>query len=74
MDRIKHQQFSFNASIAIFYLVLQNSSMPTTGIALHLHLTPKTIEYHKYQIILKLNVQTCAQLISYAVKHGITSI
>ena len=43
-------------------------------IAVHLHLTAKTIEYHKYQIMLKLNVQTSAQLISYAVKHGITSI
>ena len=42
-------------------------------IAAHLHLTAKTIEYHKYQIMLKLNVQTSAQLISYAVKHGMTS-
>ena len=43
-------------------------------IALHLHLTAKTIEYHKYQIMLKLNVQSSAQLIAYAVKHGITSV
>jgi len=43
-------------------------------IAVLLHLTAKTIEYHKYQIMQKLNVQTSAQLISYAVKHGITSI
>ena len=43
-------------------------------IAAHLHRTAKTIEYHKYQIMKKLKVQTSAQLISYAVKHGITSI
>ncbi len=43
-------------------------------IAAHLHLTPKTIEYHKYQIMRKLNVQTGAQLIQYAVKHGTSSI
>ena len=43
-------------------------------IAAHLHLTPKTIEYHKSRIMLKLNVQTSAQLIQYAVKHGISSV
>ena len=43
-------------------------------IAAHLHLKRKTVEYHKYQIMLKLNVQTSAQLISYAVKHGIASV
>ena len=43
-------------------------------IAANLHLTAKTIEYHKYQIMLKLNVQTSAQLIQYAVKHGISSV
>ncbi len=43
-------------------------------IAAHLHLTPKTIEYHKYQIMLKLHVKTSAQLIQYAVKHGISSV
>ena len=43
-------------------------------IAVNLNLSAKTIEYHKYQIMLKLNVQSSAQLISYAVKHGITSV
>ena len=42
-------------------------------VAVQLHLAAKTIEYHKYQIMLKLNVQTSAQLISYAVKHGMAS-
>ncbi len=42
-------------------------------IAVHLHLAKKTIEYHKYQIMRKLNVQTSAQLIQFAVKHGISS-
>ena len=43
-------------------------------IAAHLHLTRKTIEYHKSRIMVQLNVKTSAQLIQYAVKHGITSI
>ena len=43
-------------------------------IAVHLHLTAKTVEYHKSRIMLKLNVQTSAQLIQYAVKHGISSV
>ena len=43
-------------------------------IATNLHLATKTIEYHKYQIMRKLNVQTSAQLIQYAVKHGISSV
>ncbi|MCH6558690.1 MAG: response regulator transcription factor [Nitrospirae bacterium] len=43
-------------------------------IAAHLHLTRKTIEYHKSRIMLQLNVQTSAQLIHYAVKHGISSV
>ena len=41
---------------------------------MHLHLTSKTIEYHKYKIKLKLIVQTSDQLISYAVKHGMVSV
>ncbi len=43
-------------------------------IAAHLHLTRKTIEYHKSRIMLQLNVNTSAQLIQYAVKHGISSV
>ena len=38
-------------------------------IAAHLHLTPKTIEYHKYQIMLKLNVKSSAQLIQIGRAH-----
>ena len=40
----------------------------------YLHLTRKTIEYHKSRIMLQLNVNTSAQLIQYAVKHGISSV
>ncbi len=43
-------------------------------IAAHLHLTPKTIEYHKSRLMLQLNVNTSAQLIQYAVRHGISSV
>ncbi len=43
-------------------------------IAAHLHITPKTIEYHKYQIMLRLNLQTSPQLISSAVKHAVAGV
>ncbi len=39
---------------------------------MHFRLTAKTIEYHKYQIMLSLIVQTSAQLISYVVKYGMS--
>ena len=41
-----------------------------SGRPVELHVTAKTIEYRKYQIMLKLHLQTSPQLISYAVKHG----
>ncbi len=43
-------------------------------IAAHLHLTRKTIEYHKSRIMVQLNVKTSAPLVQYAVKHGISSV
>ena len=39
-----------------------------------LSLSRKTVEYHKYRMMDLLGVQTTAELIQYAVKHGITPI
>ncbi|MEE9130686.1 MAG: hypothetical protein V3T84_11760 [Phycisphaerales bacterium] len=41
---------------------------------MHRSVTPKTVEYRKSRIMLELNVKTSAQLIQYAVKHGISSV
>ncbi|HYR25372.1 MAG TPA: response regulator transcription factor [Aquabacterium sp.] len=38
-----------------------------------LHLSPKTVSTHKMRLMQKLNLQTNADLLKYAVRHGITS-
>jgi DNA-binding NarL/FixJ family response regulator len=38
-----------------------------------LHISPRTVEFHKYRIMEELNLQTNAELIRYAVKNGIVS-
>jgi DNA-binding NarL/FixJ family response regulator len=42
-------------------------------IADELHLSPKTVSTHKMRLMQKLNLQTNADLLKYAVRHGITS-
>lgn len=38
-----------------------------------LHLSPRTIEFHKYRMLDSLGLRTTAELIQYAVKHGMGS-
>lgn len=42
-------------------------------IADELHLSPKTVSTHKMRLMQKLELQTNADLLKYAVRHGITS-
>lgn len=42
-------------------------------IADELHVSPKTVSTHKMRLMQKLNLQTNADLLKYAVRHGITS-
>lgn len=42
-------------------------------IADDLHLSPKTVSTHKMRLMQKLGLQTNADLLKYAVRHGITS-
>ncbi len=42
-------------------------------IATILHISTRTVEFHKYRIMGDLNLRTNAELIQYAVKHGIVS-
>ena len=42
-------------------------------IASLLNISARTAEYHKYQMMRDLGVKTVADLVRYAVKHGIIS-
>jgi len=39
-----------------------------------LNISPRTAEFHKYRIMEQLNIKTSAELIQYALKHGIVSL
>jgi DNA-binding NarL/FixJ family response regulator len=43
-------------------------------IAARLHLSPKTVEFHKHQIMAEFNVKSNAGLVLFAVKRGLISI
>lgn len=38
-----------------------------------LHISPRTVEFHKYSLMAKLNLKTGSALVQYAIKHGITA-
>jgi DNA-binding NarL/FixJ family response regulator len=42
-------------------------------VAALLRLSPRTVETHKYQIMAALGLQTTAELIRYALEHGLTT-
>jgi DNA-binding NarL/FixJ family response regulator len=42
-------------------------------IALKLHLSPRTVEFHKYRIMDELGLRTTAELSRYAARHGIVT-
>jgi DNA-binding NarL/FixJ family response regulator len=46
----------------------------TRQIAALLHISPKTVEFHRRQIMDKLGVSSFAELIKYAIREGLTTI
>jgi DNA-binding NarL/FixJ family response regulator len=42
-------------------------------IAAILHISPRTVETHKYKIMDDLGLKTSAEVVQYAIKHGIVS-
>jgi DNA-binding NarL/FixJ family response regulator len=56
--------------------VLQHLAEGKTAkeIASVLEISTKTVEFHKYKMMEQLNIKTSAELIQYAIKHGIISI
>ncbi len=43
-------------------------------IAAILDISPRTVEFHKYNIMEKLGLRTTAELTQYAIKHGVVSV
>ena len=43
-------------------------------IASIMNISPRTVEFHKYTMMSKLNLKTNSALIQYAIKHGITTV
>jgi DNA-binding NarL/FixJ family response regulator len=39
-----------------------------------LNISPRTVEFHKYSLMKKLNLKTGSALVQYSIKHGITVI
>ncbi len=37
-------------------------------------ISPRTVEFHKYKMMEQLNVKTSAELVGYAIKHGIVMV
>tara|TARA_R110002096_G_scaffold19654_12_gene65535 strand:- start:5137 stop:5778 length:642 start_codon:yes stop_codon:yes gene_type:complete len=40
-------------------------------IAKMMHVSPKTVEYHKYRLMKQLHLRTTAEAVQYAIRHGI---
>src|SRR5512137_698603 len=43
-------------------------------IAAILNISARTVEFHKYRMMEQLNIKTSAELVQYALKHGIISV
>ena len=39
-----------------------------------LNISARTVEFHKYRIMEQLNIKSSAELVQYAIKHGLTSV
>jgi DNA-binding NarL/FixJ family response regulator len=46
----------------------------TKQIARTLHISTRTVEFHKYRMMEELGIETGAELVQFAIKHGIISI
>jgi len=55
-------------------LQLMAEGKSTKRIALELHISTKTVETHRRQIMNKLDIHTVAELTKYAIRKGLTSL
>jgi two-component system response regulator NreC len=51
---------------------LLSEGKTTKQVALHLYISPKTVEVHRLNIMKKLNIDGIAQLTRYAIQEGLT--
>jgi DNA-binding NarL/FixJ family response regulator len=54
-------------------LQLLAEGLQAKEIAVRLHLSPRTVEFHKYRIMDELGLRTTAELSRYAARHGIVT-
>ncbi len=52
-------------------LQLLAEGIPVKEIAARLHVSPRTVEFHKYRVMDELGLRTTAELSRYAARHGI---
>jgi len=55
-------------------LQLQAEGRSAKEIASILNISTRTVEFHKYRMMEQLNIKTSAELVQYAIKHGIISV
>jgi len=55
-------------------LQLMSEGNSTKQVALKLHISTKTVETHRRQIMSKLDIHTVAELTKYAIRKGLTSL
>ena len=65
----RHQQLS-PRELQILQMI--TSGMPLGDIADRLHLSPKTVSTHKMRLMQKLDLHNNADLLKYAMRHGLT--
>jgi DNA-binding NarL/FixJ family response regulator len=56
----------------ILQLLVEGNS--AKEIANLLNISPRTVEFHKYNMMLKLNLKSLSALIQYGIKHGFASV
>jgi len=56
----------------VIQLIAEGKS--TKRIAMELYVSPKTIEWHRSQLMKKLHIESIAELVKYAISEGLTSV
>jgi len=56
----------------VLQLIAEGKS--TKRIAMELYVSPKTIEWHRSQLMKKLHIESIAELVKYAISEGLTSV
>jgi len=73
-SRPNHQTFSLLTEREREVLQLIAEGKSTKQIASHLHVSTKTIESHRRQVMGKLNIRNVADLTKYAIREGLISV